>query len=1103
MDLVAIGNEISGLLPAGHTLIVIALLSISIAFLYFSNTGRRLQEVLHESVFSNWRLALLGTTGIVLSLASGWTTWDGMRNFTQEPILSLMITFGIQGVMLIVAWLIGESFATGMNFRPVSGRNCQSSWPGMHVIEPFAGTVIGILLFSALALLIFNQAGGTGQFQQADAANTSFLLPSGLLIAAIVILLGLTLVLNAGSDIVGNYLQALRVMVRSAVLWVMFLACMATSVFFSFDSLFSTIFPKEERIRAADLRAQNQVAGVITDIGALAAQRRLQERDQLFETEGWKTYDRTLERLSETARQAPAELQYYFEQKMRDRQKIVAQRQGEKAAAESQQVRLKQRTSVLNEDIARAREAASQLSPVVEDLKSKIFAKDQEVVAKQAEAEAEAGGIGVTSRSGRGPKYREIAGQLRVLQEQKKNLQLQLREYEKRLSDARDRIARSEAELSTAQGQLATLEGRAKTADQLIQLAEKTQTKDEPAFDPTDGLRQLERARIGFRQEPTQAGLANIQRLCTTLLGAMAEVPTLKAKSAEFDCDPGTANEAAARVFALNAGLAVLAARCVGGDKLPQSGGADALFVFARGCVQDAGLPSRDTDVLRSRINYLELNRDDKAHRFVVTTNAFGDGNKLAYLALAIAIAIDTLVFMSGLFGANAVRSPLSDVPSHKGRTAKQLEAIIDTALQPHPYETARLVLGALRPITPVDGFTAEIVVEDYDAHAADLRRVLNAGSSIGAVRHVDERDRVYQVRAEFFEYLSLAAQREYEKDKNRVSIAELERTISVALLPDIETNAGIVLEHMHPIREEHGFMAEVKLDEIANGEHIRVVRTALNAGAVYQRVQRIENSSTHYFIHADFFKTLTALRGRLLMSSGAVAGGQLVAIPQAAAKPVKIGLDDNPLLTDARPHGQTEPGAGRNRDYYIDAFLGALGIEPVLFRELNGEVFSAAVSASEAFARLRQQHPLLDAYLADRDREARNAFERTNERLRLALPADNAYQHGEFEYAYRDINDNWNIVVLLPGGPYEDLLKRIVQDLEPDGGAGNLSVEDQSILQAAKRVLTAMVASQRNSISAWSRLEEELEQAADAIAGVAEPNVTLFPNIAKTNRND
>ncbi len=57
------------------------------------------------------------------------------------------------------------------------------------------------------------------------------------------------------------------------------------------------------------------------------------------------------------------------------------------------------------------------------------------------------------------------------------------------------------------------------------------------------------------------------------------------------------------------------------------------------------------------------MNRDDKAHRFVVSLNAFQDGNRLAYLALAIAIGIDSLIFMTGLFGANAVRSPLADVP--------------------------------------------------------------------------------------------------------------------------------------------------------------------------------------------------------------------------------------------------------------------------------------------------------------------------------------------------------------------------------------------------------------------------------------------------------
>ena len=71
--------------------------------------------IVEETFLSNWRLALLGSAALLLSLAGGWTTWDGMKNFTGEPVLSAMFTFGIHGVMLIVAWLIGESFATGMN----------------------------------------------------------------------------------------------------------------------------------------------------------------------------------------------------------------------------------------------------------------------------------------------------------------------------------------------------------------------------------------------------------------------------------------------------------------------------------------------------------------------------------------------------------------------------------------------------------------------------------------------------------------------------------------------------------------------------------------------------------------------------------------------------------------------------------------------------------------------------------------------------------------------------------------------------------------------------------------------------------------------------
>ena len=78
----------------------------------------------------------------------------------------------------------------------------------------------------------------------------------------------------------------------------------------------------------------------------------------------------------------------------------------------------------------------------------------------------------------------------------------------------------------------------------------------------------------------------------------------------------------------------------------------DALLGFGRKCLQDSGLISKDSADIGARLSGIDMNRDDKAHRFVVTWNAFLDGNRLAYLALVLAIGVDALVFMSGLFGA-------------------------------------------------------------------------------------------------------------------------------------------------------------------------------------------------------------------------------------------------------------------------------------------------------------------------------------------------------------------------------------------------------------------------------------------------------------------
>src|ERR1700704_5292862 len=96
------------------------LLAGLLLLLLFGN--HRIRDSIHKALTDNWQLTLLASTGVALSLASGYTTFDGLRNFTNAPLLSVAISFGIQGVMLIVAWLIGESFATGLSQRTSDGK---------------------------------------------------------------------------------------------------------------------------------------------------------------------------------------------------------------------------------------------------------------------------------------------------------------------------------------------------------------------------------------------------------------------------------------------------------------------------------------------------------------------------------------------------------------------------------------------------------------------------------------------------------------------------------------------------------------------------------------------------------------------------------------------------------------------------------------------------------------------------------------------------------------------------------------------------------------------------------------------------------------------
>ena len=770
-----------GNLDSSQVFKVLAFLALLSAVSFFMHRiWKRAATTLEDTIFSNWRLALLGATGIILSLASGWTTWDGMRNFTNEPTLSLMITFGIQGVMLIVAWLIGESFATGMSIRASGG---SGGWD-----------LIVTALFSILALVTvmfwFGQGGsgdGTSPSNWFD-SDTAQTIKNFSLFGAITALVMAFIIAATKSDVGANYVQSARLIVKNSMLWLMFLACMATSVFFSFDSLFSTIFPADERKRAAEIRATNEVARVVSEIGALASRRRIEEARALFQAPAWNAYEAELDKVETLARRAPDMIRTQITQELEAQKSRIAKLEEQRATATGGQAGLQSRKNQLTEEISRiqgerpeAAAAANAQKAVVAEIQKRLDEQRTKVLAEER-------GVEGSGKVGRGQFWRAAKAEEQKVRAELEIAQERLRNPTQRVIAIDKRVAQIKSELAQIDGDLAKLKGEADTAAQMISVAKAgNAAENSERFDPSAGVATLARQRQAFRQKPDRATLAAIESQCAALVNAALKVDTLRDAAAAAECNPKQATEAAARVFALNDGLDTFAQNCAGGDKLPASGGTDALLEFGRRCLQDSGLASTDATALGTAISRIDLNRDDKAHRFVVTWNAFQDGNRLAYLALTIAIAIDSLVFMSGLFGANAVRSPLSDVPTLKARSAQQLEAIIENALLPDTFANADAVLAAMQPITPIDGFTQEVIVPlDETVNRNRIVKVLNAAATIGAVHRDVNRPERYLIRPELFEFLSSVAKRSFESDKENVRLSELRQMVSVALQPDV-----------------------------------------------------------------------------------------------------------------------------------------------------------------------------------------------------------------------------------------------------------------------------------------------------------------------------
>jgi hypothetical protein len=1049
----------------------------------------RVRGAIEKALFENWQLTLLASTGVALSLASAYTTWDGLRNFTRAPLLSLAIAFGIQGVMLIVAWLIGESFAVGMNQRAPGGR--RPRLPDAFIGMCLGVTLVGLIFYWVLqhfdAITLSTAAGFHADLAKVGEIGLYFLI--GLVLIAIVVFGS-----RRGGDISTSYAQSLRLIVKNAVLWVMFLSSMAASVFFSFDSHFNAIFPAEARARAAEIRTVGQIGSSIADIGALAQRRQLEEAERLFDTAGWKAYDTQLAHLTRLAQDSQGEIERYFVAQMEERRRAINEQQERIATSHSGQSGLANKKLSLTDELSRLKAERPALAAEYAQHRSELDAKAKEVDAKRIEGMAEDRGVEGSMKQGKGPIYRQRRSELALLNDQYKIKEERTKDAYRRLNGVETRLAQIERELSGIDGELAKFKGEAETAEQRIKATLAAGSGEEDGkLDPARVLPAFERARAGFRQQPSTERLAALQQQCSNLVGALSNTEATKGKLRGIDCDPKQAAEAAGRVFALNAGIAAFQGRCAGGDKLNGLTSTDALLGFGRSCVQDSGLTGKDSADAGARLAAIEMNRDDKAHRFVVTWNAFLDGNRLAYLALVLAIGVDSLVFMSGLFGAQALRSPLSDVPSPKARSAEQLQAVIDTALLPHTYENARLMLNAMRPMAAREGFTQCVTLRDDDPHAPDLNRLLNAGATIGAVRHAEAN--VYELRSELFEYLSLVAKKSFVADKSHVVLAELERIMAVSLLPNVRENVETVLRYVHPIEDRVGkigrqerseFTAEIRLDEVERNDK-KVVRNALNAGATFQAVERANNN--HYFISRDFYKTLARIRAHFLVSAGPAAlqiasggGGSPPTQRLRSAAPAALpgaagGSAGEPRRLMPRLAAAVSRKPSRDADLRETIWvelLGAIGLTlSSASRIAHGVVREQATAACRALDQLAQGKEPLRGYLKELEDSKREALVAKYNDLRRSFAGDEQRAKALEEVA-KDLERAFKALLLLPeAGLLQELIERLEEAAQTDAGQ---APGEQELLRLLRAVQAEIGRIDKSRPEAWKTVLDMIE---------------------------
>jgi hypothetical protein len=557
-----------------------------------------------------------------------------------------------------------------------------------EILDRFAGSpYVALLLVSSILLSV-------ASFYTTYVGMSGFVAYS---IVAAFITLGIQSLLFVTSWRIGFMLAD-----KEPLAWdelIVFLVCFILSVFFSFVSLFDVVFAAPQQELARITRVHNGVAEAISSVGDETRERRRQLVQDMINSPEYAAWNRRVAAVADLATASKDTLNRGFTETEARRQeragRLAAAAQEAASSAKAQERQLQEDTATLqgmnDRRLARMDEIAG--------LKTKLDQSKTALIELRHQMQAEERGAGKTGRPKRGVEWTRLAReQKRLLVERDSTASL--------LALKKDQLKALDAERQTLQARLDRTRAKQAEFDSQFAATERAAAEARQGLDsrgggaglnPEQAVQALRNALPIFARTLDMADFERSVTLCNHIMDLMGQEPTLAPRLARLSCDRGPVSHFQSAIDQATVALRVVERDCLVGGKnartIDELSPAEAL-TYARDCLEASQLSNETVRPQRREIDRLEREESPEASPFTKTTNALLGAEKLAIVALLIALAIDLLVLFTGLVGAKSldtrVEAPLDPVLPTDSYRARLYKYVLSSA-HAMPVKIARV----------------------------------------------------------------------------------------------------------------------------------------------------------------------------------------------------------------------------------------------------------------------------------------------------------------------------------------------------------------------------------------------------------------------------